>query len=132
MNSLVWFKKDLRTKDHRPLYEALEMGPTVALFVIEDEWVKGFEYSDIHAQFLTQSLTELKSQLDVLNVPFFVLTGHAEQAISHVKKTFNFDQIISHQETGLYWTYQRDLRVKSWCKENAVEWKEYQQWKNQQ
>lgn len=127
MNSLVWFKKDLRTKDHRPLYEALEMGPTVALFVIEDEWVKGFEYSDIHAQFLTQSLTELKSQLDVLNVPFFVLTGHAEQAISHVKKTFNFDQIISHQETGLYWTYQRDLRVKSWCKENAVEWKEYQQ-----
>ena len=34
---LVWFKRDLRTVDHRPLVEALKRGPVLPLYVVEPE-----------------------------------------------------------------------------------------------
>ncbi|MFZ9965204.1 MAG: deoxyribodipyrimidine photo-lyase, partial [Terrimicrobiaceae bacterium] len=32
---LVWFKRDLRVEDHRPLAEAAKRGPVVCLYVYE-------------------------------------------------------------------------------------------------
>ena len=38
---LVWFKRDLRVQDHRPLAIAAERGPVIPLYVIEPElWVQ--------------------------------------------------------------------------------------------
>ena len=34
---IVWFKRDLRTVDHRPLVEAAARGPLMPLFVVEPE-----------------------------------------------------------------------------------------------
>ena len=35
---LVWFKRDLRVVDHRPLVEAQQLGPVLPLYVVEPEW----------------------------------------------------------------------------------------------
>ena len=34
---LVWFKRDLRVKDHKPLQQALLRGPVLPLYVVEPE-----------------------------------------------------------------------------------------------
>jgi deoxyribodipyrimidine photo-lyase len=32
---LVWFKRDLRVADHRPLVEAARRGPVLPLYIVE-------------------------------------------------------------------------------------------------
>ncbi len=36
---LVWFKRDLRLEDHRPLIQALALGDVLPLYIVEpDMW----------------------------------------------------------------------------------------------
>jgi deoxyribodipyrimidine photo-lyase len=39
----------------------------------------------------------------------------------------DISRIISHEETGNLWTYQRDLRVAAWARSAGVEWIELAQ-----
>jgi deoxyribodipyrimidine photo-lyase len=39
MTTVVWFKRDLRTRDHAPLVAAATLAePVIPLYVIEDEY----------------------------------------------------------------------------------------------
>ena len=37
---LVWFKRDLRVNDHKPLWNAAAQGPCLCLYVYEPEFTK--------------------------------------------------------------------------------------------
>ncbi len=125
--NLVWFKKDLRTTDHRPLYEALNSGLSLAVFIIENRWLEMPEGSCIHKQFLKDALIKLQIDLQKLGVPLIVKQGSANEVLTDLNVKYNFKNIYSHEETGLNWTYQRDLQVKTWVQENSVNWFEYKQ-----
>ena len=49
---IVWFKRDLRIVDHRPLIEAAACGPLLPLFVVDDDVTGAYRYqgtvADIH------------------------------------------------------------------------------------
>jgi deoxyribodipyrimidine photo-lyase len=38
--ALVWFKRDLRVRDHDPLAEAMHFESTLGLVVIEQQWLE--------------------------------------------------------------------------------------------
>ncbi|MFN2360397.1 MAG: deoxyribodipyrimidine photo-lyase, partial [Marinobacter sp.] len=39
MTTVVWFKRDLRTRDHEPLAAAARLGePVIPLYVVEDDY----------------------------------------------------------------------------------------------
>jgi deoxyribodipyrimidine photo-lyase len=39
--NIVWFKRDLRITDHRPLAEAAKLGPVLPLYIVEpDLWAQ--------------------------------------------------------------------------------------------
>ena len=56
---LVWFKRDLRIGDHRPLLEAARRGPVVCLYVYEPELHGSEEFTAAHVVFLNESLRSL-------------------------------------------------------------------------
>ena len=57
---LVWFKRDLRVADHRPLAKAAATGRAVAgLYVIEPSFWARPEYSARQYGFLLETLGEL-------------------------------------------------------------------------
>jgi deoxyribodipyrimidine photo-lyase len=124
--NLVWLKKDLRVFDNQALLEAVQNGPTFCLFVIEPEWLQSAEFSNFHFQFAMDSLHDLFKDLQGLGLPLLIREGKIIDVLSLLKKTHPFKQIYSHQETGLDWTYQRDLAVKTWCADQGVPWHEYQ------
>ncbi len=124
LQNIVWFKKDLRVLDHQALFQSLEEGPTLGLFLLEDEWMSSPEFSLKHLQFAFDSLQELEKKLAALQVPLLILNMNAVDAFHFLKKSLNFKKIFSHQETGVWWTYQRDLKLKNWCKEHQVTWQE--------
>ena len=127
IKNIVWFKKDLRVLDHKPLKLSVEDGPTLAVYVIEEQWLNSKECSDFHKQFLKDSLIELSKSLKKRGVPLLVLIGEVVEVFKKLKYKLDFKTIYAHEETGLLWTYRRDLKVIKWCGENAINFQEFKQ-----
>ena len=125
--NIVWFKKDLRTKDHAPLFNALKEGSSLGLFIIEPEWLNSPEFDSGHYVFLQESLRDLQSDLRKIGVPLLIEVGEAVATFGSIHQRFGIKKVFSHEETGLDWTFQRDLKIKRWCKSTNTPWREYLQ-----
>ena len=126
--SLVWFKKDLRVHDHQPLVYACDHSHVVAIYILEDEWLSSAEYSNNQSQFLKDCLFELDIELKKLNIPFILQKGSCLDIFESVYSSYKFDELISHYETGVNWTYQRDEHVGLWCNEKSINWIQHHQY----
>lgn len=68
---LIWYKRDLRVSDHRPLEEAFSLGkkysiPVLAFYSFEPCVTSAPDFSDFHRQFIEGSLLDLESSLTTL------------------------------------------------------------------
>lgn len=126
--NIVWLKRDLRCQDHQAFYCAQKAGSCLALYVVEPEWLQSPEFSLRHLQFVRDSLEDLRKNLLLkLNIPLLVTKDHIPRAFDKLLQQIPVRALWSHQETGLNWSYQRDLRVKSWCRDHSIPWNEFQQ-----
>ncbi|MGB0359719.1 MAG: deoxyribodipyrimidine photo-lyase, partial [Litorivicinaceae bacterium] len=124
---VVWFKRDLRVDDHEALAAAAEDGPIIPLYVVEpDYWTNDFT-SGRQWSFLKDSLLNLDVELSNRGQPLWTAIGHVEEVLERLYQRFQFQRLVSHQETGPNWTFKRDLRIKSWCDNHGVIWDEYRQ-----
>ena len=124
---VVWFKRDLRVIDHEPLDQAVREGQVLPLYVMEpDYWAMEYT-SGRQWSFLKDSLISLDQELTALGQPLWILIGNAEEVLDRLYKQFQFCRIVSHQETGSGWTYERDLSVKRWSEDHGIAWDEYRQ-----
>jgi deoxyribodipyrimidine photo-lyase len=126
MLSIVWFKRDFRWVDHQPLKVAISRGvPILPLFVIEPSLIDSPDYANRHWKFMLECADELNNTLKDAGADLLVLEGEAKEIFSEIQNRFGAFQLFSHAETGNMQTFQRDLEVKQWCKENGVQWNEY-------
>lgn len=125
--NLVWLKRDLRATDHQPLARAAALGPTAALFIVEPEWQLSQEFSWSHYRFALECLRDLEAELAALQIPLIVRYGEALSVLSELQQVSPICGLFSHEETGLDWSYKRDIKVKSWCRERAIPWQEFRQ-----
>lgn len=124
---IVWFKRDLRMEDHRPLARALANGPVLPLYVVEPDYWALPDTSERQYLFVRDSLLELRSQLSGLGQPLVVRAGDVVELLERLRRKCRVAGLYSHQETGNGWTYARDLRVLEWCRTNSVPWHEDRQ-----
>ena len=113
-NSLIWFRNDLRTHDNTTLINALKDSDTVvAIYCFEKRnfekdsfgFIKTEKY---RAQFLIETITDLKHKLNALNIPLFVYYDNTEDAISKLYDSFQFDAIYLQKE----WT-QEEVNIQN-------------------
>jgi deoxyribodipyrimidine photo-lyase len=124
---IVWFKRDLRVDDHRPLLEASERGPVLPLYVVEPELWQQPDASERQWLFCRESLHELRQALGALGQPLVLRSGDVVQVLERARRQFGIDRLWSHEETGNGWTYQRDKRVAAWARANGIQWLEIPQ-----
>lgn len=122
--ALVWFKRDLRVRDHAPLAAAMHCGSALGLVVIEPQWLTSPECDPRHVGFLLDCVTQLQSDLAALGLPLLVRNGAMPQVLQSLHREFPFTHLFSHEETGTGWSYARDLAVAGWCRSQAVHWTE--------
>ncbi len=125
--ALIWFKRDLRVCDHAPLFAAQACQDAVALFVIEPEWLQSPECDASHVDFALACLAELRAALAERGLPLLVRVGSALPVLAQLHSEFAYTDLLSHEETGPGWSYQRDLSVAAWCKSASIRWQEYSQ-----
>ena len=124
---IVWFKRDLRLVDHRPLLQACQQGPVLPLVVVEPELWQQPDASARQWEFCAEGLAELRMELAQLGQPLVVRVGAVEQVLERARRHFGIAGLWSHEETGNGWTYARDLRVAQWARQHGINWMEIPQ-----
>jgi deoxyribodipyrimidine photo-lyase len=126
-HALVWFKRDLRLRDHAALSAATACDSAAGLYVIEPEWLASPEFDAQHLAFTLDCLTELRAGLSARGLPLLVRVGTLPQVFDDLRREFAFTHLLSHEETGPGWTYARDKTVARWCRARGVRWREWPQ-----
>lgn len=124
---LVWFKRDLRVEDHAPLTEACKRSKVLCCYIYEPSLIHSPEWDASHGAFLNESLQELESALKRLNIRLYRFHGEVIEILNRLREVVEIETLWSHEETGNGLTYERDKRVKKWCLEQGVPWKEFPQ-----
>jgi deoxyribodipyrimidine photo-lyase len=126
--TIVWFKRDLRIFDHRPLNEAIKSNkPIIPLYIFEPELWAEPDMSIRHYKFLLECIDDLKRQLSSIGLDLVIQVGNAVDILESFLGKEKSLSLFSHQETWNNWTYQRDIAVGKWAKLKSVTWKEYKQ-----
>ena len=125
--NVVWFKRDLRVADHRPLAMAAERGAVLPLYIAEPGFWREPDASGRQWAFVAECLAELQRDLAQRGQPLCVMKGDAVSILRHIHETHGIAALWSHQETGNGWTYARDVEVGAWARAAGVPWHEFRQ-----
>lgn len=124
---VVWFKRDLRLRDHAPLKEALRSGrPVLLLYIWEPSLLQDPHYSARHWRFVGESIRCLNEQLAPYQASVRQVLSEVLPTLEWLHRQHRIGALYSHEETGLRITYQRDKQVKAFCQTNNILWQEYQ------
>ncbi len=124
---LVWFKRDLRLLDHKPLVQAAGRGPCLCVYVYEPELIHSPEYDGSHHVFINESLRELEIGLRARGGMLTLLHGRIPDVFADLHRVYPFEAIWAHEETGNKVTFARDLRLHEWCRSQGVAFHELPQ-----
>lgn len=118
--TLVWFKRDLRIQDHKPLYTAVQNGAVLPLYIIEPSVIHAPDYDRRHYDFTVDCLIDLREQLRERGQPLIVRVGEVLDIFADLQEQFDIHAIHAHEETGNALTYDRDKSVIRWCREQNI------------
>ncbi|MFZ8458482.1 deoxyribodipyrimidine photo-lyase, partial [Staphylococcus aureus] len=77
------------------------------------EWLASPEFHPQHWRFVRTALTALRAELAARGLPLLVRIGSAVEVLAGLPR---FSHLLSHEETGSGWTYDRDRAVARWCR----------------
>jgi len=125
--NIVWFKRDLRVEDHRPLQSAIQQGiPLLLLYIQEPELWADDHMDHRHNQCIYQSLTDINAHLSAFNQRVIVLEGNPLLIFQDLHQRYTIDHVFSHRETGLRQTYDRDIIMSDFFRKASISWMEFQ------
>jgi deoxyribodipyrimidine photo-lyase len=113
---VVWFKRDLRIRDHRPLVEAAARGTMLPLYIHEPSLWSAPDCDARHWAFVRTSLVELRDSLAALGAPLAIRTGEAVDVL----RSLPVSELWAHEETGNGLSYARDRAVRKWARESGI------------
>ncbi len=120
---LVWLKRDLRLRDHTPIFNASLSGhPVLLVYIIEPQLLDDPHYSLRHWRFITQSLQDLNQQLHEFHSQILIIRSDVVAAFKCLLTHFNINCVHSYQEIGLAITFERDKQVEKFFADKKVQW----------
>jgi deoxyribodipyrimidine photo-lyase len=125
--NIVWFKRDLRFIDNEALYSAHISGLPLVLIYCFEPTVMNSPDSDVrHWRFIYESIQDLKAKLNKTNATLYFFHNEVQTVFSELVKKYEIKTVFSHQEIGNKVTFDRDLAMCDFFKENNISWKESQ------
>lgn len=142
--NVVWLKKDVRSHDHGPLSSALQKKRDfVILFVYEPDQLSHPSVHGSHVNFANEGLVDLERRLtkmtfnetdsrangseNMMKQCITIAIGEVTEVLSSIHSIRPIKELLAHQETGHWVSFERDERVRRWCKANNILFHEYLQ-----
>lgn len=124
--NIVWLKRDLRTRDHRPFHEAELAGISyLPIFIFEPSMMRLPDLDERHSRFVWQSLTDMQSHLSPFGRRVEVFYGEAVDVFNWLMETYQIEQVLSYQESGILETWKRDKAVRARLQSRGIRWREF-------
>lgn len=104
---IIWFRNNLRTHDASFWKHIQKEDDVIAIYCIEPKWLEetvyGWKKMEVfRAQFLIESLSDLKQNLAKSGIALYVFKETAHKVFQKIHKVFPFETIITQNE----WTYE--------------------------
>jgi len=126
--NMVWFKRDLRLRDHAPLKHAIEDGlPLILVYCFEPELITSPKSDIRHWRFVWQSLIDLNLLLKNHDTKIHVFYLDPLTLFQELAQVYEIQTVFSHQETGIKITFERDKKVSTFLRTKNIQWKEFTQ-----
>ncbi len=123
--NIVWFKRDLRLNDHKPIQLAIENGlPTVLLYIFEPSLLNYGDSAERHWRFVYQSLQQMQKSLEKYNAAIDIIYLEVTLAFQKINDHYVIKHIFSHEETGNQLSFDRDKLINKFCKAQDIKWVE--------
>lgn len=128
INSLVWFRNNMRVEDNSSLTKAINNSDNVIGFINIDpknflSTKYGFKKTEKYrAKFLLETISDLKSQLDKLNISLIITHKDFGQSINEIINQFEVTSIYTQTE----WT-RDELKEESFIPEEINLIKDFDQ-----
>lgn len=126
-NGLVWFKNNLRITDNQSLSEATaSCQEVIACFcfdpIIFNNQLFGFSKIDkFRAQFLIETILQLKENLDKYNIPLYIFHDSPEHAIPSLVKKHSIKKVYAQKEWTTEEVFSQNLVLKK-LDLDSIEW----------
>ena len=125
---VVWFKRDIRLIDHEPIMLAQRQNLPILFVYCFEPSIMGYDDSDDrHWRFVYESLQDLQTKLLPYNTQVAIFYGEALFVFTALTQQYNIKAVYSHQEIGNKRTYDRDISLQKYFKEQHILWHESQQ-----
>ena len=119
--NIVWFKRDLRTLDHLPLFHAekheLEY---VSVYIFDPKKISHSDSSLRHQQFVYHSIKDINHQWKIYNRRVHIMCAPTLDVFHYLSKTYEIKNIFSFQESGIRLSWDTDKSVAEYCKKNKI------------
>jgi len=144
---VIWLKRDVRLHDHGAFHHAMTSNTANAvciLYLYEPDQLTEPTVHGSHIALINEGLIDLDRQLQgtastnnnpkqsehtstktaaLSKYEFQSLTvcyGNAVATLQYIHSQCSIDRLLCHEETGHFASYQRDRKVRKWCRQNGV------------
>ena len=125
--NIVWLKRDLRTFDHEPLYEAEKLGTNyIIIYLFEPSIINQADFSQRHQQFIYHSILCMNETLKKYNREVYIFNADAKDVFELLISKYEINKLLSYQETGTLSSWKRDKKVNEILKSNNINWLEFE------
>ena len=153
---VIWLKRDVRLHDHAAFSAvAGSTNPFIVLYLYEPDQLQQPTVHGSHIKFYNEGLIELDGKLSgfapvtsrnmengsddndgvhkestkAINELHAITVCYANcvATLMGLHQIHPIGRLLAHEETGHFASYQRDRRVRRWCKENNIKCVEFQQ-----
>ncbi len=124
VNQLIWFRQDLRVRDHAALWHASQQGPCIGLIILSPEQWKMHHDAPIKINFYLRQLQQLKKELEQLNIPLIIQVipywKDIADYIGELSTQLNIENVYSNIEIGVN-ELKRDKTVQDFLNQQGKE-----------
>lgn len=119
--SLIWFRRDLRLDDHAALYHALKSSRAVyPVFVFDTDILDSLTSpDDRRVEFIHESVSSLKAELEALGSTLHVLHGPARKLIPEIARQIGARAVFCNRDYEPF-TIHRDREVERSLKSGGI------------
>lgn len=102
---LIWFRQDLRVRDHAALWHACQQGNSIALVILSPDQWKQHDDAPIKISFYLRQLKKLQEELAALHIPLVIQVipywKDIAKSISDFSNKYNIENVYANIEVGV-------------------------------
>lgn len=123
---ILFFKRDLRLQDSRPLFESLKrsnierFGPVLPIYIHEPDQILHPDASRQHQMFIRETLDELAEDLQGIGGVLLELQGSAPEVLARIHEARRIGKVWAHRETTNQAGFARDNAVRQFLSSNQI------------